>query len=70
MKNCSMLERLLPHIVHAAMTAAVIVLSVDILKKVNHINKDAKILGEKHGLLKLIYKQHEEHNKEKENEKK
>ena len=44
MKNCSMLERLLPHIVHAAMTAAVIVLSVDILKKVNHINKDAKSL--------------------------
>ena len=33
-------------------------------------NKDAKILGEKHGLLKLLYKQHEEHNKEKENEKK
>lgn len=65
MKNQSMLERLLPHIIHAAMTATVIVLSIDTLRKVNHLHKDMKILGEKHGILKLMHEKHEEHKKEK-----
>lgn len=63
MKRTSMLERLLPHIIHAAMTATVIVLSVDTLRKVNHLHKDVKVLGEKHGLLKLMHEKHEEHKK-------
>lgn len=63
MKRTSMLERLFPHIIHAAMTATVIVLSVDTLRKVNHLHKDIKVLGEKHGLLKLMHEKHEEHKK-------
>lgn len=54
-----MLERLLPHIIHAAMTAAVIVLSVDILRKVDHMHKE-KMLKEKHGLLKFLKEKQEE----------
>lgn len=65
MKKCSMMERLLPHIIHAAMTATVIVLSIDILRKVDHLNKDRKILEKKHGLLKLIQKEREENKKDK-----
>ena len=61
-----MLERLLPHIIHAAMTASVIVLSVDILKKLHHLHHDIKVLGEHDGVLKLM----EEHHAKKEAEKK
>lgn len=66
MKRPSMLERLLPHIIHAAMTATVIVLSVDIIKRLHHLHHDIKVLGEHDGVLKLM----EEHHREKKAEEK
>ena len=57
---------LVPHIVHVAMSTALIVLAAETLKKVNCIHKDLKVIREKHGLVKLALRKIEERNEKKE----
>lgn len=64
MKKPSLICMLAPHIIHAAMSVAIIVIAAETLKKVKKIHKDMKIIGEKHGVLKLaLHKLHEEKEK-------
>lgn len=56
MRQSRLLEVLVPAATHALLTTATIVLAAEVLKKVNRMHKDIKLLGEKHGMLKLAVK--------------
>lgn len=69
MKKCNFERDLLPHIVHVAMSAAVIVLSAEILCKVHHIKKGLKEIREGRNELEkaepALIRRHEEEKKKK-----
>lgn len=64
MKKESLVEVLIPHIVHVAFSTALVVLTCEVLKKVNRIHKDVKVLEEPRGVLKLLRQIHEERKEE------
>lgn len=56
MKRNEIVKLVVPCVVHVALSTATIVLAAEVLKRVNSLHKDVKLLGEKHGLLKLAVK--------------